>query len=237
MRLIGSLVVACLVLIGQPAAAQQQTPPPSAQTTIAPSHLSAAREMLQAMLIDSDILEDMSLEAFRLVTPQINSQLTNSPFYASLTPAHQRALLAYLEGFPTIGQEESMAGSSDLLDRFAPQMASHFTENELNDITAFIRTPEGHSVFYRSVLEGVRSAARGESAATEPEQTDAETAALLRFSLTPGGAAFNARANTISPMMREIGQASTGSPRVVARLQRDVCAVLEDQCPAQLRSN
>jgi hypothetical protein len=153
-----------------------------------------------------------------------------------LSTEKQRQVSAYIDGFPIIGQQETLLGASELIDRFAPQMAASFAENELNDITAFLRTPEGQAFFLRAVMDGVRGAAPGATPPAPTPPTEAETQALMRFSLTPGGAAMDARAEALSPMMREIGRSATGSPRVALRLRRDLCAILADQCPAAWRA-
>ncbi|MEQ1811432.1 MAG: DUF2059 domain-containing protein [Terricaulis sp.] len=231
MRFVVSLVAAGFLLAAQPAAAQQSTPPAPATQTLAQSHVGAASETLQAMLIDSGVLSAASLEAFRTVTPQIRGQFTATPFYQSLSADKQQAVSAYINDFPPIGQQETMLGAPELIERFAPQLAQIFSEAELGDIAAFMRTPEGQSFFMRSVLDGVNSQ---ETAMSSLSQT--EMNALMRFSQTPGGAALNERVAQLGPLMRNVGEAATGSVRVSNRMQRDLCVILAEQCPAQWRA-
>ncbi|MCA8886646.1 MAG: DUF2059 domain-containing protein [Hyphomonadaceae bacterium] len=231
MRFAVSLVVACFLFTAESAAAQQSMSPPQADQTIAPSHLSAARDTLRAMLLDSGVLSTASLEAFRIVTPQIRSQITATPFFNSLSPERQRAVSTYLENFPPIGQQETMLGASDVIEQFAPQLAQLFSEAELSDISVFMRTPEGQAFFMRSVMDGVNS-----HDTRLADLSSSELAAFVQFSQTPGGAALNERADQLAPIMRSVGEAATGSARVSNRLLHDLCAILAEQCPAPWRT-
>lgn len=234
MRFLFSVFAAGFIFLAQPCAAQQNTT--AATSEFAASHLGAARDTLQAMMLDTNSLSLASLEAFRLLTPQFRGQIQASPFYASLTSQRQQAVTEYIDGFAVIGQAETLRGAPDLLDRFSPRMAALFTERELSDIAAFMRTPEGSSFFLRSVIDGVRAEAPGGAPpATQP--SDAETAALLRFAQTPGGVAMDQREPQLSPLMREFGEAATGAPHISQRLQRDLCAIAGEQCPPAWRAN
>lgn len=97
-----------------------------------------------------------------------------------------------------------------------------------------MRSPEGAALTLRSVTDGVRSEAAGQRAQTE--RTEAEAAAEAAFNATPAGRAFNARAPELGAVMRDLGGASVGGPHILERLQRDMCAILEDDCPPGWRS-
>ncbi|MEQ1618407.1 MAG: hypothetical protein ABL883_08700 [Terricaulis sp.] len=231
MRALISLVSACFVLVTHTAAAQQNVSPPT-QGTLSQDHISAARETLSALLLDSGFLSAISLEAFHRGTPFLRSRISDWPFYGSLSPEKRRALAAYVDGFPPMGQAEAIRGASELIDRFAPQVAALFSESELHDISAYVHTPEARGFMLRAGLDGVHGEPSGSNEASETE-----VAAWIRFSQTPGGAAMIERLPQFGAMMSDIGAASTGSPRVSARMQHDFCAILAEQCPAPWRTH
>lgn len=218
----------CLAFVTQPAWSQT-TSSNAQEMSFSASHIAAARDTLSAMLIESGAISAGSLQAYTVLAPQFRTQITSSPLYAQLTPQRQQAITAYIDGIGPIGQEEAVRGAPDLITRFAPRMALLFSEAELGDISTYMRSPEGSALFRRSVIDGVNAEANRTAPSTAP--SPAETEALERFSQTAGGIAFQARTAELGVLMTEVGQAATGAPHIAARLRRDMCAIVGEQCP------
>lgn len=229
MRLLLALVAACATLASAPVSAQQTTPP--AASAASPAHVAAAREALTAMLVESGALTTGATVAVTQFAPQLRQQLEAAPFFASLTPARQQAALAYLDRFPGVAAEEVMRASPAVLDTYAVRTTAIFTQTELGDIAAMLRTPAGRSLF----VSGVASGASGQ--AGPPEPTAEEMAQLEAFNQTAGGRAWIAREAEFSALLREMGGASmqAGMPMAMARFARDICGLIGDQCPPELQ--
>jgi hypothetical protein len=227
MRLVFAAITAAFFAVAQPAAAQAPAQP-GAQS-LSSRHIAAAQDTLRAILIDTGSLAAGSLQAFTILAPQFRAQVAATPMFAGLTPARQRALTTYIEAIGPIGQEETLRGASVVIERFAPSLAALFSESELTGIAAYLRTPEGGAYFLRSVQDGVQAEATGQQVNTQASAE--ETAALAAFEATPAGIAFNARSNEMAALMNEVGRASTGAPHIGVRFRRDMCALLEEQCP------
>lgn len=233
MRFVFALLVATCVALATPAPGFAQSPTQSTGA-YAPSHLAAARDMLHAFLIDTGTLETSSLQAFELMGHQFRQPILASQMYIAFPPARQEALLAYMNNLGPVVQEEALRGAPQVIEQFAPRVAALFSETHLRDIAAFMRTPEGSSFFLRSVTEGVRREATGELVRTQPSA--AEMAAAEAFDQTPAGRAFTARAREMGAVMHDLGAASVGGPHIINRIRRDMCAVLESDCPRGWRS-
>jgi hypothetical protein len=201
--------------------------------TLAPSHIGAARDALQAILLDNDAVSQASLMGFAMATPIFQHSIQSSPWYAGPLPERQSAIGACLQGVARIGQEESLRAAPRLLDLYAPRFAALLSEAELTDVIAFARSPEGSGYFLRMFVDGVRDAFAGHDHAFAPPQAERE--ALARFAQTPGGIALERRAPELGPLFRELGRATTSAPNVVARFQHDMCAIAGEQCPQQWR--
>lgn len=228
-----ALVFAACATLATPTPALAQSQPVQA-SAYSPSHLAAARDMLQAFLIDTGTLETTSRVAFELMGHQFRAPIESSRMYASLPAERQQALSNYLRNVAPIVQEEAVRGAPIIIEQFAPRIAALLSEEHLRDVAAYMRSPEGAALTLRSVTDGVRSEAAGQRGHTE--RTEAEAAAEAAFNATPAGRAFNARGVELGAVMRDLGGASVGGPHIIERLQRDMCAILEDDCPPGWRS-
>ncbi|ANP44801.1 DUF2059 domain-containing protein [Candidatus Viadribacter manganicus] len=217
-----------LVLCLSPALAQTQVAPGQA-SEFSQTHLDASRHYVSTLLLDTGVLSEVSLVAFNIVMPTVRQALRTSAFFVSLPPERQQAMFDYLTNSGPVLQEEVLRGAPQLVEQFAPRFAALFSEAELNDITAFMRTAVGGSAFLKYVLAGATRA--------PPELTAEETSALETFAETPGGIAFGARASELGPLMRELGYTATSAPHVRARLERDMCEIAGPECPDAWRSD
>lgn len=214
--------LALLLITPSPAYAQAA----SAQTT----HLQTARTTLHAIFIDTGGLAHGVSEAFSLLSPQFHAQWAQAQFCRDLTPARRRAFDNYFANLAPVAVEVVTPTLPLLVDRYAPQLAEIFSETELNDITLYMRTEGGGSLFRRGVVAGVRNA-------PPPEMSLAEQEESARFEQTAGGRAWNARADQfnalLAAMARDVIIASQASLR--ARMARDLCALLQNECTPALR--
>lgn len=233
MRFVFTLIAAACAFVAapQPTAAQS---PQAATRDVSEAHLSAARDMLHAFLIDTGMVEVTSFEAFDLMGAQFRDPIVGSAMYRALSPARQQALLAYIDGLAPIVRDEAVLGAPQVIEQFAARTAALFTERELNEIATYLRTPEGTANALRVVRDGMQTQALGRQVRSEP--TEAEAAADVAFRASPGGRAFYSGSPQFGAMMRELGAQSVGGPHIRERIQRDMCAVLEDDCPPGWRS-
>lgn len=236
MRYFGlTLVLFASFVFGHATAQTDARPIESAAPTtgreFTPSHLGAARDALQVLCIDSGVFSEVGLAAFRVAVPTLRSTITNLPFYNSLPPNKQHALVAYADDFPEIGRAEAMLAVPELIDRFTPQIAAIFSEQELRDIGAIMSTLGAQSFVLRAMLSSIRGEPAGDTEATE-----AELASIQGFAQTPGGMALVERSDQFARLMREIGSAAGSHPRVRARVRRDICGIIADQCPLEWRA-
>lgn len=90
-------------------------------------------------------------------------------------------------------------------------------------------------MFVRGVVQGVNEGAGVSPGALQP--TPAELEAAGRFGQTAGGRAWTSNAETFNVLLNELGEQAVMNalPRVRARIAHDLCVILEDECPADMR--
>jgi hypothetical protein len=214
--------------------AQSVGAPASTEAAITATHIDRARDALRAMLIDSEVLSQASSQTFTALIPVYREQFESALFFGALATSQRRAVLAYIDNAAPIVQEETARAAPELIDRFAPRLATIFTEAELTDIAAFMRTPLGAHMFRHSVFEAAQHNASGDHT-DHDDFTPEELEAIQVFENTPGGIALNAHIRELAPLMREIGTAALNAPTVGARIQRDICAIAGTRCPRAWR--
>jgi hypothetical protein len=212
------------------AAAQEPPPPPAAST---PASVAAARDMLSAMLVESGLLEHTITLAFQSLRPQMRSDIEGAPFYRSLRQAHKDALNTYLETLPDLIQTELQRVAPVTLDTAAPPIAALLTEQEMHDIAAFARDPEG-----KDILLAVITMIAQNRAADDAPLTAAQTQLLARFKDTAGGRAMAAHGDAIGAVLERslLDSFRPLEPQLRARVSQDLCRLLEDECPAEMRT-
>lgn len=222
--MIRAFIVAVIVsLFGALAPAHADAP------TIRPTHVEAAARMLRATYLDTGILPEMASEAARLAGPQVVEAMRTTPFFRSLTEDNQQAIADYyINDYGTVAREEAIRGGSELIERFAPRFAALFSEAELGDLTALAQSQHGPAALRVMIFSGLR----GE----QPEFTPEQIATLESFVNTPGGRVFTTRRTEFQQLGREFGEAIGGAPTTSGRIQRDMCALIGSQCPAEWRN-
>src|SRR5262249_56536134 len=132
--------------VSAPAFAQTTAPAPAAEAP-SPARIAAARDMLQAAIIDTGALNSATIQSFTLLAPQMRTKAQSAPYYAGLTAAHQQAVSGYFDTVGPIASDMVAQTAPAALDAQAPTLAAVFTEAEAHDIATFLRTTEGRSIF------------------------------------------------------------------------------------------
>lgn len=228
-----ALFVALCFCLAIPAAEAQSDKPPATQGE-APSAatVAAARDFMSLLMVESGAI-DRSLErAASELMPVLTSQFETAPFFAQLPAARRDALRTYMrERYPALLGEMVAENTPRMLDNAAAQLASLFSEQEMTDIAAFVRTEPARGAMVRLVLSGVEG--KGD-ATLSPE----EEAAFVAFALSPSGRAFEQR---LGPALELLGPTIESGftdlvPALQVRVAADICALLENDCPPALRA-
>ena len=191
MQFLRMFAAACALLMAPSAFAQAASPPPPSA-----AQLDAAQDFLKAALIDTGAIDASVQQAFANLGPQMRTNVQAQPYFTQATPAHQQAVLAYLDRLPAIVLDEMQQRMPGVVAGGAPAMAQIFSEADARSGAAFLRTPEGRSIFLRSAIQGANNATGGAGAIAPP--TEAETQAALAFNATPAGQALSAHAEEFS---------------------------------------
>jgi len=142
MRILRALLVGCALFV--PAGLAAQTPAP-ARPPIAPSHLAAARELLEVLH-----LQDVAAAGVQVA---LEEQLRTNPA---------------LEPYRTVMKEwaASIFSADEAKTAFATIYAETFTEDDLRQLVAFYRTPLGQKLANSQAALTVRGAEVGHNLAT-----------------------------------------------------------------------
>lgn len=225
--------LALTTLAPAPAFAQQV----ATQAAPSPTRLAAGRDLLSAALVESGVFNNGINETFTALAPRVRADWETKPFYAGLPSAKKEALIAYFGRLGPIASELLRPVTPGLLDASAPEMATLFTEEESRDIATFLRSPEGRAIFTRGVSRGVAEQATG-AAQAPAAMSEAETRASTAFGETAGGRAMTAKTAEFSALLVRTVQLGfvAITPAFRTRMAKDVCGILGDQCPSDLRA-
>jgi hypothetical protein len=217
------LLAAIGLVVARPAMAQPepqpQTQPQQASTTPAveatdPDRIAAAVALVQT---------------FASSTAHMRERTLASTLYAQLTSAHQQALLRYYDSLPSLARDMVLATLPSAIDTNAPRLAASFSTEELHEVATFLRTPQGREIFRNLVLSSFPG--------TPQEVSPDAQRALRQFVQTAGGRAFTERGRQLNSFLIDSARDATNAmgPSLLARVSRDMCAVIEDQCTEELR--
>lgn len=145
MRSLRALLVGCALLLPAGAAAQDSTATARPHPPISPSHMAAARELLDVVR-----LQEVAAAGVRV---SIDEQIRTDPS---------------LEPYRTIMKEwgSQIFASDEAKTAFATIYAEAFSEDDLRQLTAFYRTPLGQRLANSQATLTVRGAEVGRSLAT-----------------------------------------------------------------------
>ena len=205
-------------------------PPPTA------AHLAAARDAANVFLVESGAMQFAFDQSIALLAPRWRSQITASAMYQTLTPAHQQAVVNFLNSdVARLFTEESQASVPAMLDFAATRLAGILSEQDLRDIATFYRQPPAKAQYLYGVQLGVYQAA-GQTPPPPPQDTAEAEALLTAFNQTPAGQAFVAHSTDVGTILQQAMQNSINVQRLRQRVSAGLCAAAGDQCPPEWRA-
>jgi hypothetical protein len=190
---------------------------------VLPGDVSAARRVLQDMLVDSGALEEMTRRALVRSGEQAWAAWSANPDLAEVVSPHSDEIRSYLATeYPSEGTRETLSAAPAVLDTFAPRLAAFFSDADLQELHAFYGSAEGRSWFLHAAIAG-------DEGYTPTAQ---EARALAEFQNTTAAQYVGA-----TPTFNEI-IARTGIEAVAARsavirstMLMRVCEILGEDCP------
>lgn len=213
-----------------PLAHAQTAAPPTAE------QLSAAHDTANVMLVETGAMQVAFDQALSILTPQLHQQIGGSPFYQGLTPQHQTAVMAFIDAdVARIFNEETTTALPGMIDSAAVRLATVFSEQDLRDITAFMRRPAVRTQYLHGVTAGVYQAA-GRTPPPAPPMTPEDQAVYSAFEQTPAGQAFNAHSADVSAIMQQAVEGGINAQRLRQRISAGMCDAAGEECPATLRA-
>jgi hypothetical protein len=231
MRRTSRWLLPCVLTLMAETAAFAQEPPSTAPAVEATDsdRVAAASDVMHAALLEDDTLSSGLVQTFASSTTHMRERTQSSALFAQLTPNHQQALLRYYENLPSLGRDMVVGALPNAIDANAPRLAGSFSTEELREVAAFLRTPQGREVFRGLVLSSFPG--------TPHELSPDAQRALRQFIRTAGGRAFTERGTQLNSFLIDAARDATNAigPSLLARVSRDMCAVIEDQCTDELR--
>src|SRR5262245_7834051 len=186
-------VLSALLAFALPAAGNAQAPPAAAES-VSPQALAAGRDMAQAILIDSGAL-DAILDLFAAhVLPELRESIVITPLYRDASSEHRAALVAFVNGLPDLLRTEIRAEFGTLRERAAPRFAARLTVEEMDQIAAFMRSPDLRERWGQ--LAKLAASPEGE-APPFPQWRD------LAFAQTPAGLALAREEDALAQILDE----------------------------------
>jgi hypothetical protein len=242
-----SVVLAIVCALAGPAAAQDPkggaeasgaaAPPPAASPAPPRSEAAtaAAREMVRIIFVDSGIVPAALEIVAAQQLPALAQQVRTSPLYGTLSRQRRAAVDAYIETFDDLLNEAVNARMPDVIERTTAATLAMYTDSELAEIAAFLRTESARTFILAAMMSGLRSAAGGPDAI--PEMTPQQMADFAAFESRPAGRRFSETSVQWFQMLGTTFQSTLADagPALSQRVQRDFCVVLERDCPAALR--
>lgn len=230
-------ISALLVFSAASSAAAQKPSSPSAPAAEAPSPeaTAAGRDFYNAMLLESGLADGLIDMIAGRMMPDLRAGLINSPLYAQLSPRRREAIVAFMETMPDLMDREFTAELNTIGDRVAPRYAALMPADQLQQLAAFMRSPEIRSVIGDMVASYGTS---GQVNQSLPDWDDPSIPAFAAFAQTPAGVAFSQQQAAFNRILDEEFAAATA--RLVPRIQQAIlvgaCAAMEDECPPHVRN-
>jgi hypothetical protein len=224
------------------AAASLSTSPAPAQPPVPAERSEAARaaagRLVRLFLVDSGVIP-YALE--RVTTdqlPAMRREILESDYMHRLPRSRREAVAGYLANLPAVIAQE--------FEPLFPAMVANgevitlklFSDEEALAIATFFDTPQMRSLVTDLIRQGVDAELAGDPGELTPDMTLEQTAAFNRFSMTPAGRAFEAKAERWFEALGAAMEASLGGagPALTQRVLADLCRLLETDCPVELRS-
>ncbi len=175
-----------------------------------------------SMFIQTGALAVSARRGFEAGGSEIWSSWEADPAFVTMRPATRESIRTYLlNEYPRQAADEAITAAPAILDSAAPRLASLFTRNEIEQISAFLRSEEGRTWFVAAVASG--------NADYTP--TEAESRALDEFSESAAGQAWSPEFNQfIYDVSSEV--ISARAPELRRTMLTRVCDLAADECPS-----
>jgi hypothetical protein len=239
------VVLAIVYALAAPAAAQDPkagadasaAAPPAASPAPPRSEAAsaAAREMVRMIFVDSGIVPAALEMVAAQRLPALAQQVRSSALYGRLSRQRRAAVDAYIDTFDDLLTETVNARMPAVIERATAATLAMYTDSELAEIVAFLRTESARTFIVAAMTAGLGSAAGG--AETIPEMTPQQMADFAAFEHRPAGRRFGETSVQWFQMLGTTFESTLADagPALSQRVQRDFCLVLERDCPAALR--
>lgn len=161
----------------------------------------------------------------------MRQDLVNSEFFRGVSAESQSALRAYADTLPQLMREEVVALRPVFEEELALRLDTRFNDVELRALADLF----GEPTFRDALSDFATAQLRGEAA--ELEQMPAarrEPLEAIINAATANGAPHPGEVTRLAAEAREAAQ-RTRMPFVLQRFAREMCAVLNDECPDHIR--
>lgn len=238
------VLAACVAAASVTPAWAQKAQPPAA--TVAPETqspvltetpsleaIAAGRDLFEAAIIDTRILDVMFEHFSRDMLPEVRAEITASAIYREASTEHRAALLAFLDTLPDLLKQEFRVEIGAIGDRAAPRFAQRLSADDMNAVAAYMRQPEIQREWRDLADRFIANDIDGDL----PNFPDFTTRSDA-FSQSPAAQAFALQRSALDRILSEEMQVSTGQivPRLQFMVAAGLCTALEDECPQQLRN-
>lgn len=220
--------------LAQPQAAEG-APAPAQTAEIDPQAVAAATDLYRAIAIDSGGIDLLVNAAFAIHGPRIRQSVLTSPLYGDLSSEHQTSLLAFLDTLPALVREESAAALESATNHVAPRLAVLMSPAHMTESAAFLRGPHMREPWKALMSQVVTSDGASEGGAFPDLAGTPEGRA---FAATPAGIALVSQQEAIDTIFSDASEMAFMQleSRLQARAAEGMCAAMEEECPAALRS-
>lgn len=233
------LAVCFSIASAAPSWAQKASPsavaPQAPALTETPSleAIAAARDLFEAAIIDTAILDVMFQHVARDMMPGVRADIMASELYRDARNEHRAAMLAFLDSLPGLLQEEFRAEIGAIGDRAAPRFAQRLSAEDMTAVAAYMRRPEIQAE-WRDLAERYIDNDVDGDLPNFPDFTTRRDA----FSQSPSARAFAMQRDALDQILREEMDRSTSHivPRLQFVIAAGFCAALEDECPQNIRN-
>lgn len=222
-------VLLSALCLASPSIAQEAPPLPPLGAEETPEALAAGRDLYQAIVLHSGVLDGFVDRARTDLIPDLRASVVQSPLYLDATPARREALLAVIDNVPTFIRQEFETQLVAMGVRVAPRFASRMSAEHMTETATFLRSTAMQERWREFVAEIVSANPR---AGSFPEWRSVGT-----FAETDAGRAFAEQEERLGGILSEEMEETLILllPRMRALAAGQICDALQDDCPTRVR--
>lgn len=219
-HILRSLIIA-FALAAAPAAAFADST--ATQTALhAPTALESSRAMLEALLVESGVIDAAVMTGFNQAMPGFRETII-APLLAEFTPDQRIEMEAFIATLPERARARVAAATPAILDDAATRAAGRFTQSEMEAISEFLSREEVRPLLLRLITSGANNL------------TAAERRTARDWGRTPAGRAFVRESDALMGILNISMQRAqhTITDGLVQDVFAAVCHVMGEDCPAE----